>query len=56
MGRKNRKSLECVHERTERTVHAGIVRVVCLDWDAVAIDHDDEAVTDVRPKRRQSDE
>lgn len=55
MGRKDRKSLECGHERTERTVHAGIARVVCLDCDAVAIDHEDDAVTDVRPKRRHPD-
>lgn len=57
MGRSdNRKSLDCIHEHTERTVNAGIARVVCLDCDAVAIEHQEDVVTDVKPKRRETNE
>lgn len=54
--RTNRKSLDCTHEHTERTVNAGIARVVCLDCDAVAIEHSEDVVTYVKPKRRETSE
>lgn len=57
MGRtRSNRSLDCLHEHTERTVNAGIARIVCLDCDAVSIEHSKDVVTDVKPKRRHPED